>query len=379
MRPVSPPGRAPTLGDGAVRLRAHHDDDLPRILERALDPLSVEWTQVPSPYTLEDAKRYVRVFMPGGWETGQEYGFAVEHEGRYAGTVTLRHRAEHRAEVAYASHPDARGTGVMERALRLLLAWGFAERGLEQISWEAMRGNWSSRRLAWKVGFRIEGTLRSHLAQRGVLRDAWVGTLLRGDELTPAQPWFEVPRIEGHLVVLRRSVPTDLPRVVETRNDPTLRRWIGDPLVRTHDLSTDATFLVEHDEKAAAGQSIAWTIADPQTDDYLGMVVLLGLAAGHLPELGYWVHPGARGRGVAREAAWLACRHAFVAVEDGGLGLGRLRAAIDTENTASLRVAGSLGFRRRGDEREAVRHSDGSLGDLAVLDLLAREVSASGP
>ena len=56
-----------------------------------------------------------------------------------------------------ASHPWARGRGVMERALRLLLEWGFAERDLQTVIWLARRGNWASRRLAWRLGFSFDG------------------------------------------------------------------------------------------------------------------------------------------------------------------------------------------------------------------------------
>ena len=160
--------RVPRLSDGVVTLRAHTEDDVERIVEQCVDPLSIAWTIVPVPYTRDDAKRFVRHAMPGGWETDQEWGFAVEHEGRFAGTVSLRNRDEGRAEVAYGSHPDARGRGVMARALRLLLAWGFAPeaeggRGLETVVWLANRGNWASRRLAWSVGFTFDGTLRGWL------------------------------------------------------------------------------------------------------------------------------------------------------------------------------------------------------------------------
>src|SRR3954466_9193387 len=98
----------PRLTGDDVTLRAHTEDDVDRIVEQCVDPLSIEWTIVPVPYTRDDAKQFVRHAMPGGWETDQEWGFAVEYEGRFAGTVSLRSRGDGRAEVAYGSHPDAR-------------------------------------------------------------------------------------------------------------------------------------------------------------------------------------------------------------------------------------------------------------------------------
>jgi RimJ/RimL family protein N-acetyltransferase len=127
----------PTLTDGVVTLRAHGEDDVERCWEQCQDPLSQAWTTVPIPYSRDDARRFVREAMPGGWASDREWGFAVEFEGRYAGTVSLRNEDDARAEIAYGSHPDVRGLGVVERALRLLLDWGFAPepdgRGLEAV------------------------------------------------------------------------------------------------------------------------------------------------------------------------------------------------------------------------------------------------------
>ena len=117
----------PTLTDGTVTLRAHRDDDLDAIVEQCQDPASVRWTTVPTPYARADAERFVREVMPGGWADGR-WGFAVEAEGRYAGTVELRDEGDGRAEIAFGSHPWVRGTGAMERACRLVLDWGFGSR-----------------------------------------------------------------------------------------------------------------------------------------------------------------------------------------------------------------------------------------------------------
>src|SRR4051794_20130786 len=154
--------RVPMLTEGGVTLRRHREEDVDAVVEQSRDALSRRWTKVPDPYGREDARRFVRDVMPGGWASDQEWGFAVEASDggvtRYAGTVSLRSEGEGRAEIAYASHPWARGRGTMERALQLLLAWGFSPtrdggRELDTVIWWAEVGNWASRRLAWKVGF----------------------------------------------------------------------------------------------------------------------------------------------------------------------------------------------------------------------------------
>jgi RimJ/RimL family protein N-acetyltransferase len=369
------PRDVPRLGDGVVTLRAHRLDDVDAVVEQCRDPLSIRWTTVPLGYTRDDARRFVTEAMPGGWETDQEWGFAVEaldgDRPRFGGTVALRDRGERRAEVAYGAHPWVRGRGLMERALRLLLDWGFAEKDLLTVVWWANRGNWASRRLAWRLGFGIEGGPRGWLPQRGELMDAWVGSLLRDDTREPRSEWLDVPRILGTKVVLRPYRDDDVPRMVEGCADARTRYWLTqmpDPF--TED---DARGFIEgRVEQRAKGEGVTWAVADPETDELVGNLAMFDRWRGEA-ELGYWTHPGARGRGVMTEACGLAVRHAFVPVEDGGLGLRRLRVMAAEGNTASVRVVEANGFIRVGRSRRRIPLGDDTYTDGLLYDLLAEE------
>ena len=186
-----PPVTAPTLTDGPVTLRHPQESDVQGSWEQCQDPLSQQWTTVPIPYSHDDARDFMLGFVPGAWESDKEWGFVVEAEGRYAGHVALRNEGDRRAEIAYGSHPWVRGTGHMEHALRMLLDWGFREKDLATVIWLANVGNWASRRVAWKLGFTFEGTLRQWLPHRGELRDAWAGTLLVDDPREPQRRWID--------------------------------------------------------------------------------------------------------------------------------------------------------------------------------------------
>ena len=377
MSPMSAvPSRVPTLSDGTVTLRAPVAEDVEGSYEQCQDPLSRQWTTAPVPYTREDARTYLRHIIPGGWETDREWGFVVqaddEGEPRFAGTVSLRNLGDGRAEVAYGSHPWARGRGVMERALRLLLEWGFAERDVRCVVWLARRGNWASRRLAWRLGFAFEGTLRDWLPTRGDLVDAWVGTLRRGEEMTPRSPWLEAPTIHGEGVHLRSLKEQDLPRIVETLNDPETQRWHQRPREQApHTLANQADFVLVRHEQAAAGQALHWAMADPDSDAYLGQMSLFGILHRRQASLSYWTHPDARGRGLTKQAARLVARHCFVDWEDGGLGMHRLWSDAELENLASRRVLESVGFVQTGVDRASEPRPDGTWADQARYDLLA--------
>jgi RimJ/RimL family protein N-acetyltransferase len=371
-----PPVTVPTLTDGVVTLRAHRDDDVAAIVEQSRDPLSVRWTKVPQPYGRDDARRFVREVVPGGWATDQEWAFAVVApdggDERYAGTVSLRSEGEGRAEVAYGSHPWVRGRGVMERALRLLLAWGFTPvreggRELDTVIWWAEVGNWASRRLAWKVGFSCDGTVRRWLRNRDGRVDAWVGTLARGDRREPRNPWLDVPTIEGEKVRLRRHRPEDAGRVHEGTTDPVTAYWLGRiPERYTREMADD--FLVHRSDGMAAGTDLHWMLADPGTDLLLGTVSLMHIAEG-MAEVGYWSHPEARGHGVMTDAVRMACRHAVIAPEDGGLGLHRVYATVAADNVASRAVLERNGFTLIGTERRSVLVRDG-MHDGAAYELV---------
>jgi RimJ/RimL family protein N-acetyltransferase len=370
----------PRLTDGVVTLRAHTDDDVDRVVEQSVDPESIAWTTVPVPYTRDDAKRFVRHAMPGGWETDEEWGFAVEHEGRLAGTVSLRNKGDRRGEVAFGSHPDARGRGVMSRALRLLLAWGFAPveeggRDLHVVTWLAHRGNWGSRRLAWSVGFSYDGLRRGWFEHRGERRDMWMGALVAGDPMEPASPWLEAATIRGERVVLRALEERDLPRIVETLNDPETQRWHERPRVQApHTLESQADFVLVRREQAAQGSALHWAVADPDTDAYLGQMSLFSVVHRRDATLSYWTHPDARGRGLTKEAARLVVRHCFVPWEDGGLGLRRLWSDAELDNIASRKVLEGVGFVQTGVDRESEPRAGGGWADQARYDLLADTV-----
>jgi RimJ/RimL family protein N-acetyltransferase len=85
-------------------------------------------------------------------------------------------------------------------------------------------------------------------------------------------------------------------------------------------------------------------------------------------EIGYWIAPDARGRGLAARAAGAACRWAFT-----DLGLHRIQLFHAVENTASARVAEKAGFTREGRLRQSHRYGDGQRHDELLWGRLATD------
>ena len=373
------PDDVPTLTDGVVTLRAHREDDVPALEEQAIDPLMIAWTSVPVPSSEDSSRIFATKIIPEAWESGRAWAFAVEAEDetgtpRFCGTVELRDEGGRRAEIAYGAHPWARGRCVMERACRLLLDWGFRDKRIETVIWWAHQGNWASRRLAWRLGFSCDGTVRQWLEQRGALHDAWVGVLLHGEPREPRTPWLDVPRIDGPTVTLRGLAERDVPRIVEACRDETSQRWLSG-LPSPYTKADAEAWLETRREQLATAEGVTWAVADPDSDELLGALSLFDLRPGETAEVGYWLHPGARGRGVMSAAVRLAARHAFVPAEDGGLGLRRLVVVHAEGNTGSQKVIERSGFTYVGRERKQDRLRDGSVVDNLVYDLLAEEFS----
>src|SRR4029078_5120798 len=94
------------------------------------------------------------------------------------------------AEVGFGLHPAARGRSIMKAALKLVCGYGFEDLGLQVVRCRAVVGNWSSRRVASRVGFVFDGVTRRLLVHRGELLDGWIAPVTR-DHPPVANTWLD--------------------------------------------------------------------------------------------------------------------------------------------------------------------------------------------
>lgn len=370
------PLSAPVLRNDQITLRPVQDEDAQAILEQCLDPVTQAWTPISGDFSQDDARRWIRHLVPAGWESGLEHTLAIEYDGRYAGSVSLKVAGDRTAEISFGLHPDFRGRSLTAPALRVFLDWAFAELNLNTVKWLAVKGNWASRKVAWRLGFSFDGTLRGWLPSGSKpsggeatdqLVDAWAGSLIRNEPLAPRTEWFDVPTIEDPLVRLRRVRGDDLERIVSGANDPLNQEWIR-KLDNPYTPAQAESYLAGYEEGMASGVAVHWAMADPSSDDFLGTMSILRIARPQ-GEVGYWSHPQARGRGLVTQAARLAIAHAFT-----DLGLERLCLYAATDNTASWAIAQRCGFTRVGTERRMAARRSVGLVDCEVFDLLPEDL-----
>ena len=157
------------------------------------------------------------------------------------------------------------------------------------------------------------------------------------------------PVLTGSAVQVRPWAVQDAPELVTAYADPDIQRWH----CRSLDLVEAVALIEEWNEAWVDETSASWAVTDGER--VLGRVGfrVVDLSAG-VAEVGYWVLPSARGRGVARDALATLTRWSF---DD--LGLQRLELTHSTENQASCRVAAAVDYPLEGTARASVLHTDG--------------------
>jgi RimJ/RimL family protein N-acetyltransferase len=95
-------------------------------------------------------------------EEGMTYQFALRDDGGVAGATGVEIRGAERrvGEVGYWTRSDRAGRGYATEAGRAVVDFAFSEVGLHRLELRAGVENPASRRVAEKLGFRPEGTLR---------------------------------------------------------------------------------------------------------------------------------------------------------------------------------------------------------------------------
>lgn len=168
----------------------------------------------------------------------------------------------------------------------------------------------------------------------------------KGAMRDPGQPTLQL----GHSLHARPMVEADAAWIVEAFHDPDIERWHMRDLSREEAIA----WIQESHDRWASETGGNWALIG--ADDV--PVGRLGLHSVDLPEgtaeIGYWVLPHARRRGVATAAV---SGLASWALE--GLGLHRLEVCHSVDNEPSCRVAEASGFAYEGIKRSALQHMDG--------------------
>jgi RimJ/RimL family protein N-acetyltransferase len=165
-------------------------------------------------------------------------------------------------------------------------------------------------------------------------------------------------------LLLRLPAAEDVDALLPAFADPEMREAGGLPNLDREELRAT---LPDLPALAASGRLLPLVIADAAHGEVLGGGNLHHLDAERgIVEIGYWLFPHARGRGVATRVARLLAEHAFT------LGVQRVEAYVNVGNDPSDRVLMRAGFTREGVVR-SLPTPDGTRVDKTLYSLLPGE------
>jgi RimJ/RimL family protein N-acetyltransferase len=346
---------------GDLLLRPWQPDDAAEVARACQDPELHRWIRLPHPYRIEDAEQFVAEFAPRAWAEGSAVPFGVfdHHTGQLLGANGLINLGRNSGELAYWVAEWARGRGVATRATHAVAAWSLDQLGLIRLAWRAKVGNYASRTVAVRLGFRLEGIMRNGGARFQLPPvDCWSASLLPGQLRAPDAPLDPVARLQARTfgadqprlsaatapVCLRPTETRDLDAIVAACTDPEVQRWTTVPV--PYELADAEFFVTEHAPgRWARGDGAVFALAGPD-DAFAGSMELRLTDGSGVAEVGYLVAPWSRGQGYASAALARLCRWGFAE-----LGLRRIEWRAHVGNEASRRVALRAGFTMEGMAR----------------------------
>jgi len=174
------------------------------------------------------------------------------------------------------------------------------------------------------------------------------------------------PELRTSRVVLRKWSFDDLACVAEASTDPDIPRGTTVPTEYTDDAGRD--WIERQWTRQTTGQGLSLAVAQPDGGKAVGLVYLgLRSPVGHC-EIGYWLVPSARGRGLGIEAVRVSSRWVL-----GESAVYRLYAHVVPDNRASLALLEACGFTREGVLRSFLRYPDADL-DVVSYSLLSSDL-----
>ena len=167
---------ATVLDSERVSLRPIEREDLQFIRDEKTDSRvrrSLGW---PYPENAAQIGEYFEDTLSGG----DGIHLLVVGEGEPAGTVSFHEISDdgRTAELGYWIAPERQGRGYATAAVRLLLAYGFEQRGFHRVEARIFERNDASRAVVEKAGFTHEGRVRESEFIDGAYRDVDIYGLL---------------------------------------------------------------------------------------------------------------------------------------------------------------------------------------------------------
>jgi RimJ/RimL family protein N-acetyltransferase len=172
-----------TLTTARLLLRSFRREDMTENTLACRDELSRRWLPLPDPYTEADSEAWCTLIAPAFRTSGDGIQWAIERDGRWAGSIGLHHTEwlSRESEVGYLIAPWTRGQGVAAEAVSAVARWLLIDQDFERLTLRHAPGNHGSQRVAEKAGFIREGILRNAGFIHAGRTDLVLWSLVRSD------------------------------------------------------------------------------------------------------------------------------------------------------------------------------------------------------
>jgi RimJ/RimL family protein N-acetyltransferase len=181
---------------------------------------------------------------------------------------------------------------------------------------------------------------------------------------------YPQPQLGDNAIVLRPMREGDIPAVTAACQDPLIARYTLVPSPYSEDDAREWFRVAEQQRREGTG--LHFVVVDAEREGVLGSVGINAITWQHrVGQIGYWVAPEARRRGVGLRAVRMLARWALR-----DLGLARVEIRVDVENEPSQRVAEGAGFTREGVLRSRAE-SKGRRWDEVMFSLLPADLNGA--
>jgi len=146
-------------------LRPFDEDDVSALAEMMNDEQVGAWTDVPQPFTEDQARTWITEYAPTERAAGRGLDLAVTEflTQRLVGIIQLGNTdwRVRSTELSYIIAPWARGEGYASEAALATAQWLFSDQKLQRIELRTAADNTASQQVAQKIGCISEGVLRN--------------------------------------------------------------------------------------------------------------------------------------------------------------------------------------------------------------------------
>ncbi|MEM9951349.1 MAG: GNAT family protein [Chloroflexota bacterium] len=355
--------------DDEIELRLHDMHNIERfysLIDRNRDFIG-QWMEWAENYkSVDDAYQYI-LWVREQFAQSEQIATQIYYKGEMVGSValTIHDSVSGFAEVGYWLDEAYTGNGIITRSAHAMTNYAFNILKLHKVIIRAISDNTPSIAVAKRLGYQFQGLQIQQRLLRGTYYDYSVHYMLRNMWTDTTSCDFQY-RVTDNIVlrpIMKHHIQDIFKTVDSHRNQ--LRQWV-DWVDGHHTLDDTKNYIVyslQHYGDYDGLDCGIWV-----DDVFVGQVNFNSWSLrNYKADLGYWLAPPFRGRGIMTHAVRAMIKYGFEVV-----GLHRIELLCALENEKSCAIAERLGFTHEGimqrGERIGNQYYDVNVYALLKLD-----------